>query len=182
MPEDVSSRAWLRRARAQTCVAGCCGRNCSYRLLLRRVGPGKRAVLKVTLLLQCRVRGSVKLQPLRAGCPRASGSQRQPCGGCAQLSGVGKCRLTQYSLILDLTVADRVCSKEATAIAVPSRTTLCHSPRIWQKTFARSMKRLRHSLWRDDVPSWQAFASHRPVLHWTMKANLLHYTSLAICF
>ena len=79
MPEDVSSRAWL----------------CSYRLLLRRVGPGKRAVLKVTLLLQCRVRRSVKLQPLRAGCPRASGSQRQPCGGCAQLSGVGKCRLTQ---------------------------------------------------------------------------------------
>ena len=38
---------------------------------------------------------TVKLQPLRAGCPRASGSQRQPCGGCAQLSGVGKCRLTQ---------------------------------------------------------------------------------------
>ena len=37
----------------------------------------------------------VKLQPLRAGCPRASGSQRQPGGGCAQLSGVGKCRLTQ---------------------------------------------------------------------------------------
>ena len=56
------------------------------------------AVLKVTLLLQCRVRGSVKLQPLRAGCPRAYGSQRQPCGGCAQLSGVGKCRLTHRDL------------------------------------------------------------------------------------
>ena len=38
---------------------------------------------------------TVKLQPLRARCPRVRGSQRQPCGGCAQLSGVGKCRLTQ---------------------------------------------------------------------------------------
>ena len=34
----------------------------------------------------------VKLQPLRAGCPHASG--RQPCGGCAQLSRVGECRFT----------------------------------------------------------------------------------------
>ena len=29
-------------------------------------------------------------QPLRLGCSRAFGSQKQPCGGCFQLSGVGK--------------------------------------------------------------------------------------------
>ena len=103
MPEDVSGRAWLRRAGALRLSQGGVEKAAVTDLCLKRwgqVGGSSEgganacmsvAVLRVTLHLQCRMRGSVKLQPLRAGCLRAPGSQRQPCGGLC--SAFGGCQI-----------------------------------------------------------------------------------------
>ena len=65
MLEDVSGRAWLRRAKAQKCIAGCCGAKLQSPVFApkseaRKAGHRQKAhvyivgaVLRVTLHLQC---------------------------------------------------------------------------------------------------------------------------------
>ena len=103
MLEDVSSRAWLRRARAQKCIARCCGAKLQLPVFAPEGGARKRVTGRRHMCMQCGCSSEshsplavLSEGPLRAGCPRVSGSQRQPCGGCAQLSGVGKCRLAHW--------------------------------------------------------------------------------------
>ena len=107
--QDADAGGCLRQGLAakgknRKVTACCCGETAVTDLSLKvgQVGGssagGVVAVLRVTLHLLCKVTGSVKLQPSRAGCPRASGSQRQPmqpCGGCAQHSGIGTSTYTQ---------------------------------------------------------------------------------------